>query len=1105
MHSHKAVLTVLALQVLVFSFLLPLPTVAQVAGGTISGTITDSSNALVRNAQISVKNKDTDSTREVSSNNDGFYSVPNLAPGDYLVTVSVPGFEKTVAQIDLTVGAKQLLNLTIRPGKVTQKVDVTQSVPTVDLSTSSISGVVTGREVRELPLNGRSWVDLVTLQPGVNVPTSLAPPTSDERPDRGYGAQVSINGARPQQNNYRLDGISVNDNTNGAPGSVLGGTLGVDAIQEFSVLTVNYSAEYGRTAGGVVNAVTRSGTNEFHGSAYDFLRNDVLDARNYFDLQPKRPAFRRNQFGGAAGGPIWKDHTFIFGDYEGIRQAKGISSNSTVPSAAAWGGNLCSVPDGTCTPKNITVDPAAVKYQPLFPLPNAGLLSGGDIGQYNFAPNDVTHENFFTTRVDHKLTNSDNLFGTFVYEKATDASPDPLNIVNFGSITKHDQVILEETHSFSTTLVNSLRFGFNRAVTDSFGGLSAINPAAKDASLAAIPGQFAAQVNISGVTHMQGGVAPNKNYIWNSYQVYDDAFFTHGRHSLKFGFAAERMQLSVLLTTAPTGSFSFGTLEDFLTNGHDTNPFISFQGDFPSSSIPRYLRQSLFGGYVQDDWRLSSTLMLNLGVRYEMTTVPTALQNRLATLINPTDPTPHLGNPFYLNPTLHNFEPRIGFAWDPFNNGKTAVRGGFGMFDVLPLPYEFAFLTRASPYFLTGSASGLPPGSFFSGAFPLLGANSVRQTLIQHNPPRNYVMQWNLNLQRELVKNSSVLVAYVGSRGVHQPFRADDMNAVLPCNLLAQPGCPPAQVLAGQGLFWPTPIASGTVINPNFGQTAGFRWGGDSYYNALELQVNHRVGRQLQLQGAFTWSKSIDTSSSSLIGDAFQTTVSSPYWWDTKYGRGLSDFDIRRNLVINATWELPVSKSLSGPVSYLATGWQLSTIFKAAGGTPFTPTFGTDGDPLGLNSGDPFDYPSLTGGPGCKSLTNPGNPNHYIKTECFAIPTASPALYPFCDTSVHGLNPPAPECFNLRGNAGRNILTGPGFTDLDFSVVKNNYIRAISESFNLQFRAEIFNILNHPNFISNKHNDIFDSTGAPVPTAGVLGSTVLGNERQVQFALKVIW
>jgi hypothetical protein len=1094
-----------AVQVVLLGFLLCLPSMAQVSGGTISGTISDSSGAIVPSARVSVQNKDTGSVKEVVVNNDGLYSVPNLVPGDYLVTASAPGFENAVAKVDLSVGAKQLLNLILNPGKVTENVQVTEQAPTVDLSTSSVGGLVTGREVRELPLNGRSWTDLVTLQPGVNVPTSLAPVTSDERPDRGYGAQVAINGARPQQNNYRLDGISVNDNANGAPGSVLGGTLGVDAIQEFSVLTVNYSAEYGRTSGGVVNAVTRSGTNEFHGAAYDFLRNQVLDARNFFDLQPKKPGFRRNQFGASAGGPIWKDHTFIFGDYEGIRQAKGISSNSTVPSSAARSGNLCSVPDGSCTPTTITVDNAATQYLALYPLPNAGLLPGGDIGQFNFAPNDVTHENFFTIRADHKLTSNDNLFGTLAYDKATDTSPDPLNIVSFGSVTKHAQVILEETHTFSNALVNALRFGFNRAVTLSFGGVSAINPAAKDPSLAAVPGQFAAQVNITGVTHMQGGVAPNKNYIWNSFQVYDDAFLARGRHSMKFGFAAERMQLSLLLTTAPTGSFDFGTLQDFLTNGHDNNPFISFQADFPSSATPRYLRQSLFGGYFQDDWHIRPTLTLNLGVRYEMTTVPTALQNKLATLINPTDPTPHLGNPFYLNPTLHNFEPRVGFAWDPFHNGRTAVRSGFGMFDVLPLPYEFEFLTRASPYFLTGSATGLPPGSFFNGAFPLLGASSTRQTFIQHDPPRNYMMQWNLNVQREITKSLSTLIAYVGSRGVHQPFRADDMNAVLPCNLKAQPGCPPASVLSGQGLFWPSPIASGTIINPNFGQIAGFRWGGDSYYHALEVQLNQRIGHLLQAQGALTWSKSIDTSSSSLIGDAFQTTISSPYWWSTRYGRGLSDFDIGRNLVINLTWEVPGSKSWSGPTGWLANGWQLSGIFKAADGTPFTPTFGTDADPLGLNSGDPFDYPNRLGGPGCNSLTNPGHPNHYIKTECFAIPTANAALYPYCDASVHGLNPPAPQCFNLRGNAGRNILIGPGFTDLDFSIVKNSYIKRISESFNVQFRAEIFNILNHPNFISNKHNDIFDSTGALVPTAGVLGATVLGNERQIQLALKVIW
>ena len=1103
MHFPKGAPRFLILSLPMLSFLACLAVSAQVTGGTISGTVKDSSGAIIPNAQVTIKNLGTNSSRELTTNESGFYSAPDLNPGDYLISAGAPGFQTSEVKIDLTVGSKRLLDVVLKPGTVTEKVTVTEELPPVDLNTSSIGGVVTGTEVRELPLNGRSWTDLVTLQPGVSVPTSLAPTTSDERGDRGFGSQVSINGARPQQNNYRLDGISVNDNTNGPPGSVLGGTLGVDAIQEFSVLTVNYSAEYGRTSGGVVNAVTRAGTNEIHGSAYDFLRNQVLDARNYFDLQSKKPDFLRNQFGGSLGGPILKDRTFAFGDYEAIRQKKGLSSNSTVPSAAAKSGNLCSAPDGTCTPTTVTVDPAVQKYLPFYPLPNAGLLPGGDIGLFNFAPSDVTREDFFTVRLDHKLTQKDTLTGTFAYDHATDSSPDPLSIVSFGSITTHDQFILEEIHTFNVGLVNSFRAGFNRSYTDSFAGLTAINPAAKDPALAAIPGEFAAQLDVTGLSHMQGGVAPNKTYIWNSFQFYDDAFLTRQRHSFKFGFAAERMQLSELLTTAPTGTFDFGTLQDFLTNGHDTNPFISFQADFPNSVKPRYLRQSLFGGYAQDDWRMFPNLMLNIGVRYEMTTVPTALGDKLATLINPTDATPHLGNPFFLNPTLRNFEPRVGVAWDPFKNGKTAVRSGFGIFDVEPMLYEMEFLMRASPYFLTGSAQNLPGGVFYTGAFPLLGATSVRQTFIQHNPPRNYVMQWNLNIQQQITKYLSTLVAYVGSRGVHQPFRADDMNTVLPCNVKMQPGCPPAPLLTG--LFWPSPIASGTVINPNFGQTAGFRWGGDSYFDALEFQLNSMISHQLQSQLAFTWGKSIDTSSSSLIGDAFETAISSPYWWDTKYNRGLSDFNVGRNLVVNTTWKMPSHESLPAIARPIVNGWELSGIFKAADGSPFTATFGTDADPLGLNSGDPFDYPDRLKGPGCKTLTNPGHPDHYIKTNCFAIPTADSTLYPYCDHAANGVNPPAPQCFNLRGNAGRNILSGPGLTDLDFSMVKNNHLSLGAEDLNLQFRAELFNVANHPNFVSNKHNDIFDSTGSPVPTTGVLGSTIYGNERQIQFALKAIF
>ena len=346
-----------------FSPLIVVPVYAQVAGATLSGTVTDQSGGVVPKTTISIKNTATGVTRPSTTDQAGFYSVPNLLPGTYEITVAAPGFSSEVQTgINLTVGQQQVLNFTLQIGQVTQTVQVAGEAPTVQLASSSISAVVNSTTVRELPLNGRSWTDLATLQPGVDaIQTQPNFTVGADRGNRGFGAQLSISGARPQQNNYRLDGVSLNDYANGGPGSVMGGNLGVDAIQEFSVLTTNYSAEYGKTAGGVVNAITRSGTNEFHGSVYEFLRNSALDARNYFDVG-KIPPFRQNQFGGAAGGPIQRDRMFIFGDYEAIRQSKGISVLDTVPSAAARSGTLCSAPDTTppCTPAQLPggVDPA---------------------------------------------------------------------------------------------------------------------------------------------------------------------------------------------------------------------------------------------------------------------------------------------------------------------------------------------------------------------------------------------------------------------------------------------------------------------------------------------------------------------------------------------------------------------------------------------------------------------------------------------------------------------------------------------------------------------------------------------------------------------------
>jgi len=1081
---------------------------AQMAGATLSGTITDQSGGVVPRAAISIKNIATGIARTSTTSAAGFYSTPNLLPGTYEVKATAAGFYTEMQTgIDLTVGESQVLNFTLRVGRMTQTVEVTTEAPAVQLASSSISAVVNSTTVRELPLNGRSWTDLATLQPGVDAIQTQASFTSGaDRGNRGFGAQLSISGARPQQNNYRLDGVSLNDYANGGPGSVTGGNLGVDAIQEFSVLTTNYSAEYGKTSGGVVNAITRSGTNTFHGSLYEFFRNSALDARNFFDVG-KIPPFRRNQFGVAAGGPIRRDRTFIFGDFEAIRQAKGISVLQTVPSIAARGGTLCSAPDTTpaCTPAQLSggVDPSVQKYLQFWPLPNGGIKSGtnGDIGLFTFAGRQVISENFFTIRVDHRFSENDSLAGTYFFDRTPFTTPDSLNNVQLGDLTARQFYVLEETHTFNPHLFNSVRFGFNRELADANTTFSAINPAAADPSLGANPGRDAAQVSVSGIATFGGGLGGNSaySYAWNSFQGYDDAFLTRGAHSLKFGVAVERMQENMLAKSSANGVFNFGSLSAFLTN----QPSRFTSGDVNTLS-ERGLRQTLFGVYAQDDWRWRPNLTVNLGLRYEMVTVPTEVQGKLANLINITDPTPHLGSPFFSNPTLRNFEPRVGFAWDPFNNGKTALRAGFGVFDSLPLVIEFAPLTRkAAPFYSIGTIKKLPPGSFFVGATPLLQDTDLTGSYIEQHPHRSYVMQWNVNVQRELAQNLTAFVGYVGSRGVHLPFMANDANFVIPA-------------LTSAGYLWPSPIGSGTIINPNFG--GGVRamfYMSNSFYHALELGILKRMSHGLQLQTSFTWGKSIDNSSATVNGDQFSNSIASLFWVNQKLTRGVSDFNVGRTLVLNGIWQLPKMNSLAKPLSWLVNDWQLEAIFKVSDGVPFTATFGTDGDPVGLNSGDPWSFPNRLSGPGCNSLVNPGNPNNYIKSKCFAVPSAPSMAFwtancdpqPFTDSDGNPVTVPYPQCFNLRGNAGRNILTGPGTVNLDLSLVKTIPVKRISESFHVQFRAEVFNILNHANFavpVTPDNTDIFDSTGAPTGVAGLLTSTTT-TAREIQFALKIIW
>jgi hypothetical protein len=997
------------------------------------------------------------------------------------------------------------------------------------------------------------------LQAGVTgVQTGSA--TGGGNTQRGFGAAISISGARPDQNSYRLDGISINDYSNGAPGSVLGDNLGIDAVEQVSVLGSNYPAEYGRTSGGVINAVTRAGKSAFHGTLYEFLRNSALDARNFFD-GPIIPPFKRNQFGGSGGLPIQKDRTFIFGDYEGLRQSLGVTTVNTVPSGSArkgimhdangnllgpdgnpasgpWSGpcpnparqtNLAPGQAGFCADNFVGLGDSQHPsfLNAFYPLPNGPLLGPGDTGIFAFAEQQVTTENYFTIRMDHKFSEKDSISGTYMRDNSQTVQPGTFDELLTNIVSARQVAAVQEQHIFSPTFLNAARVGFSRAVGTVGGIIKVSNPLMFDPFYAFEPGGLAGSVqNVPGLTSFSGapstlGLLPSSHSLtWNSFQAGDDIFLTKGRHGIKFGGVVERMQDNQLVLGAVNGAFRFNSLLSFLTNVPQ-----AFQGNLTISPPEFGIRQTVIGAYFQDDIRLRSDLTINAGLRYEMATVPSEAHNRISNLRNITDSQPQIGSPFFQNPTLRNFEPRVGFAWNP-SGGKTLIRGGFGIFDVLPLPYEFAVsIQHGVPFVKEVFGNSIPAGSFPTGAFQQLSIapTSLRSVYVEHAPKRNYVMQWNLSVARELSSTLALTLGYVGSRGVHQPYKLDNMDMVLP-------------TLSPAGYVWPcgpdgngNPCAAGFLptgtqanpapsisLNPNFGRISANLWQANSFYDALQVDLAKRVSHGFQFHVAYTWGKSIDTLSATSADDSFPNGLFNQLFFDQRTTRGLSDFDVRQSLVVSFAWEAPspawgASAAHSGRLTALGweklpgwalSGWQFGGLYKLSSGQPFTPLIG--GDPLGMKLEETGEPPNWLVGSGCETLINPGNPNHYIKTQCLAFPTPS----------------------TRRGNLGRNTLIGPGLSKMDFSVFKNNRIVVkhdsgqgcagvgcgssffngfFSEGFNVQFRAEFFNIFNQSNFSSPTDNlTVFLKNGDPISSAGLITSTQT-TSRQIQFALKIIW
>ena len=1117
---------------------LPTPTRAQVVGATVLGTITDPRGDAIPNAKVSAKNVATGVSTSTTTNTTGAFSIANLNPGDYELSATATGFSTAVTKLTLIVGAKQEVDLALKVGQVTQVVEVTGAALAVDTTSSTLTAEVNSTTVEELPLNGRDWASLATLQPGVASVRTQELITQIGAVGRGLGSQISIDGNRPTQNTYRLNGLIVNDYSNAGPGNVLGANLGVDAIQEFTVITSNYSAEYGYTSGGVVNAVTKSGTNEFHGTAFEFIRNNVLDAANFFENSNslKKAPFRRNQFGGSGGGPILKDKFWIFGAYEGLRQSKGIPhSGINVPSDAARAGTIHDPNSGALLPPVTVSQP----YLTFFPhcLAGSPTSSFGDICQFSFSGAQVVPDNYYNFRGDVKISDKDTVTGAFYYDHSTFTQPDNFNQKLEGFFVGRKGASIEETHLFGASTVNTVRLGWN--YTQGFGQLtpSALNPDA-----ASTDAKFAIQTGGTHAARIAGiGGGPNtaagfnqafsgglngdaqENFTHQTVQTFDDAGRTIGKHSLKFGGMFIRLEEKLFAPFTSNGTVQFASLSDFLTDTPQKMQSPPLGG--LKAVRPHYMFASIPGVYLQDDWKFRSNLTLNLGLRYEMETIPSEKHGLIANLpniwTNPTDPScsPCSNKTFLSNPTTKNFEPRVGFAWDPLKDGKTSVRGGFGIFDALPLPYELALNNaQTSP----GHVNVVVPGCGFTspvpniqpcvgqGQFPNVPANVLNEFLnpaaapiaaqtwnfVERNPSRNYIYQWNLNIQRQVASDLSVTVAYAGSRAKHNPYQSDDFNIVFPTKvgnrwvfpspvgsgcLPGPPDCTSTDAALGLPASFnanPTRIVPGLLINPHTNGIQTTVWQSKSWYDALQVGVEKRMNHGLQAEVSFTWSKTEDTTSGSFAGDNFAGDLNPTIpWWDLKLIKGLSDFNVSRNLVTNLLWDVPTPASFHGPVGFITKGWQIGGILTLSDGVPVWP-FTIAGDFLGQLMTEPYDI--LDRVPGC-SLTNPSSGRHgslqYINPACFTAP-------------------PAP---NVLGNTGRNIVIGPGLFNLDYSMVKNTKIPKISENFNVQFRAEFFNVLNRANFAPPVANlDVL------VPGFGQITSTQ-SPERQIQFGLKFIW
>ena len=1029
----------------------PLSVRAQVITATVLGTVKDQSGAVLPGATVTAKSENTGSVRTVVSDEAGRYRIPALPVGHYEVRAELSGFRSELRQgIELAVGQELALDLTLSVGDLTEQVVVTSEASIVQTTSASVAGVVDQARITNLPLNGRDFTQLALVQPGV-----LQGRKTDNRATKGFGTRISMAGSRVNQTAWLLDGTNIRGAAIfGVPGSASGLVLGVEAVAEFQVLASNYSAEVGGTSGGVVNMVSKSGTNAFHGSVYTFHRDDGLDAANYFDVE--EPDFNRNQFGFSIGGPITKDKLQFFGNYEGLRQNLGQTIIAIVPDANAHQGLIPATGGGL---QQVQIAPSIRPFLDMYPLPNGPVVgTNSGLAQLISPASEVTNEHFFTGRLDYRLNDNTNLFGRLTFDTGDQSRPASIPNTGDGFDTQTRYITVQYQRVVTSSFLATSRFALNHSFLDNSKFLNVEFPAGTFIFRPDFPGS----VSFAGATTM-GADGLGFTNIHDLYQFTQAMDYTRGAHSMKFGFDIQVLNMNYGQSPSH-GEFGWSSLRNFLEDA----PLETFSTSVPGSDAQRSMRQVYYGVYLQDDWRVRPGLTLNLGIRYDPFTVPTEKDNKLTNFRDWRTATEYEFIPYFRNPSKKNISPRVGFAWDPWNDGKTAIRGGAGLFfDSISGPQIRSGALHNPPFYAELNA---PLGNLASAQAdaarvgpPLLTATLSSDGSVQSpnwNIDPSYESKFNLSLQRELPGEMSVMVGYVGGRG-YNLWRVGSCNAA------------PSVMIDGREF-----VARGTPRpNPNMGNCSMNFSDAQSFYDGLLIEVKKRVSQSLQIQASYTWSKAIDdTTSGAVASDYAEGDNSRPY--NPRADRGLSAVHLGRNLVINGLYALPAlgGKGWAGRV---LGGWQLSTVFTAATGTPFSPEMSGRWVPDRSRSSN-RQRPDVVAGASYSDAINKGNTTQYFDPSIFVLPPVG-----------------------TYGNAGRNVLIGPGLLNLDFGLRKTVTLGSAGDR-RLEIGFDIFNATNRANFANPAHRVLNGANGRPIASAGLITETST-KARQIQLGAKFVF